>query len=146
MERPAVNQDIEIVVLCGALSPERAVSLRSGAACAEALAKSFPKVRLVTLDANALPPGLDPEKHVIFPVIHGDYGEDGALQRELEERGFAYAGCDAASSALCIDKVETKRRMRAAGVPVAPEVAFAARRRPLARAVVTLLASDKRRS
>ncbi len=129
----------EIVVLCGAISPERAVSLRSGAACAEALAKSFPSVRLVVLEENALPVGLDPARHVVFPVIHGDFGEDGRLQAELEARGFAYAGSDAVASALCIDKVATKARVRAAGVPVSPEVSFAAPRRPRALSVIRRL-------
>jgi D-alanine-D-alanine ligase len=137
-----VSQDIEIVVLCGALSPERAVSLRSGAACAEALAKTFPNVRLVTLDENTLPAGLDPAKHVIFPVIHGDYGEDGRLQTELESRGFAYAGCDPEASALCIDKVATKRRVREAGVPVTADVRFAAESRPGALSVVRRLGRE----
>lgn len=132
----------EIVVLCGARSPERAVSLRSGAACAEALAKTFAGVRLVVLDENALPPGLDPSRHVIFPVIHGDYGEDGRLQAELEARGFAFAGCDSVASALCIDKVATKARLRSAGVPVAPEVAFPASRRPRARSVAARLGRE----
>ena len=129
----------EIVALCGALSPERDVSLRSGAACAEALAKTFPAVRLVVLEENALPADLDPARHVIFPVIHGDFGEDGRLQSELESRGFAYAGSDSVASALCIDKVATKKRVRAAGVPVSPEVAFAAPRRPRALSVVRRL-------
>ena len=134
-----MSTEPEIIVLCGAVSPERAVSLRSGAACAEALQKTFAKVRLVVLDENSLPAGLDPSKHVIFPVIHGDFGEDGRLQKELEQRGFAYAGCDSAVSALCIDKVATKVRVRAAGVPVAPEVAFSGTNRPRARAVTRRL-------
>lgn len=134
-----MSTEPEIIVLCGALSPERAVSLRSGAACAAALEKSFSKVRLVVLDENKLPADLDPAKHVVFPVIHGDFGEDGELQKELETRGFAFAGCDSATSALCIDKVATKARVRAAGVPVCPEVAFSGTRRPRARAITRKL-------
>lgn len=136
-----MSESPEIIVLCGARSPEREVSLRSGAACAEALAKVLPKVRRIALDENRLPEGLDPARHVILPVIHGDYGEDGALQRELEARGFAYAGCDSAASSLCIDKVATKRRVAPAGVPVCPDVAFGARR-PRARSVTARLGRE----
>lgn len=131
----------EVVVLCGAVSPEREVSLRSGAACAEALARVYPRVRRLVLDENRLPEGLDPARHVIFPVIHGDFGEDGALQAELERRGFSYAGCDSATSALCIDKVATKARVRAAGVPVTQDVSFGARR-PRARSVTAGLGRE----
>lgn len=137
-----MNQEPHIVVLCGALSPEREVSLRSGAACAEALARSFAHVRLVRLDANALPADLDPSRDVIFPIIHGDYGEDGRLQADLDARGFHYAGCDSPTSALCIDKPKTKHRFRAAGVPVCPEVSFAWTRRPRALSVIRRLGRE----
>lgn len=137
-----MKQDPRIVVLCGALSPEREVSLRSGAACAGALAESFADVKLVRLDDNALPAGLDPARDVIFPVIHGDYGEDGRIQAELDARGFAYAGCDAAASALCIDKPNTKRRAREAGVPVCAEISFSHKNRPLALSVIRRLGRE----
>jgi D-alanine-D-alanine ligase len=130
----------EIVVLCGAVSPEREVSLRSGAACHEALLARYPRrVSLVRLDANTLPPGLDPARHVIFPVIHGDYGEDGGIQADLEARGFAYAGCDAASSRICINKAAAKEKFRAVGAPVAPGVAFRAAEKPEAGALLRTL-------
>ena len=117
-----MKKEPSILVLCGAISPEREVSLRSGAACASALAESELDVELHELAANALPGYLDPAAHVIFPVIHGDYGEDGAIQAELELGGFSFAGCGAAASRLCIDKVRTKRALREAGLPVAAEV------------------------
>lgn len=125
----------QIVVLCGAISAEREVSIRSGRAVAHALTGS----QLVELEENTLPEWLDPKLHVIFPVIHGDYGEDGRVQMELESRGIAYAGCDATASRLCIDKVATKKIMRAAGVPAIPEIAFAGSAKPAARELVKAL-------
>lgn len=130
------DSDFSIVVLCGAISPEREVSIRSGKACAEALKSSFPRVALRVLDENALPSDLDPARDVIFPAIHGDYGEDGKLQRELDARGFAYAGCDAQACEICIDKVATKAKLREAGIPVTREIAFPGDRRPRARSLV----------
>ncbi|MDP5019143.1 MAG: D-alanine--D-alanine ligase, partial [Opitutales bacterium] len=103
----------QIIVLCGGLSSEREVSLRSGQAVAEVL----PGARLVELTADALPDWLDAARHVVFPVLHGGWGEDGRAQAELEARGVAFAGCAAAANRLCMDKVATKQAMRAAGVP-----------------------------
>ena len=126
---------LQPVVLCGAVSPEREVSLRSGRAVAGAL----PGCRLVELERNELPEWLDAARHLVIPVIHGDYGEDGTVQAELDARGVAYAGCEAAASRLCLDKVATKNAMRRAGVPAIPEVAFAGAAKPTAAALITQL-------
>ena len=133
-----MSPTLQPVVLCGAISPEREVSLRSGRAVAGALEGS----RLVELDRNELPGWLDASRHVVIPVIHGDYGEDGGVQADLDARGFAYAGCGAAASRLCLDKVATKRAMRAAGVPAIPEVAFAGAAKPTAAALVAELGAQ----
>lgn len=122
----------EIVVLCGGLSSEREVSLRSGKAVSSAL----PGSRLVELATDALPGWLDGAKHVVLPVLHGGWGEDGRAQAEMEARGIAFAGCSAAASRLCMDKVATKAAMRAAGVPAIPEVAFAGAAKPTAASLV----------
>ena len=97
----------ELLVLCGARSSEREVSLRSGAAVARAL----PGSRLVVLDADAVPGWVDARAHVVIPMLHGGWGEGGGLQAELEARGVAFAGSDAAASRLCMDKVATKARL-----------------------------------
>jgi len=133
-----MSQTFQPVVLCGAISPEREVSLRSGRAVAGAL----PGCRLVELDRNELPDWLDATRHVVIPVIHGDYGEDGSVQSDLEARGVAYAGCEAAASRLCLDKVATKQAMRQAGVPAIPEVAFAGSAKPTAAALVAQLGAQ----
>lgn len=130
-----MSDERAIVVLCGAVSPEREVSLRSGRAAAGAL----PGSRLVELERNALPDWLDGARHVVLPLIHGDYGEDGQVQAELDARGIAFAGCTAAASRLCIDKVATKQVMRRAGVPAVPEVAFAGDAKPTAAALIAQL-------
>jgi D-alanine--(R)-lactate ligase len=53
---------------------------------------------------------------VVLPVLHGRLGEDGAMQGLLELAGVPYAGCDVASSALCMDKSLTYLVARSAGV------------------------------
>ena len=45
---------------------------------------------------------------VVFPALHGAYGEDGSIQGYLETLGIAYVGCDVISSAICMDKTITK--------------------------------------
>lgn len=128
----------EIVILAGGASSEREVSLRSGRAVASVL----PGSRLVELPGDALPDWLEASRHVVLPVTHGGWGEDGRLQADLEKRGVAFAGSDAAASSLCMDKVRTKAVMRRSGVPAAPEAAFEAAAPPSAEALVARLGED----
>ncbi len=53
---------------------------------------------------------------VVFPVLHGKLGEDGAIQGLLELSGIPYVGCDIQSSALCMDKSLTYMVARSAGI------------------------------
>lgn len=55
----------------------------------------------------------------LFPVLHGPFGEDGAIQGMAETVGVPYVGCGVLGSALCMDKDVTKRLLNSAGVPVA---------------------------
>src|SRR5215469_539946 len=57
---------------------------------------------------------------IIIPVLHGTYGEDGALQGLLEMAGVPYAGCGVLGSALGMDKEKAKLVFQAAGLPVVP--------------------------
>jgi len=123
------NSDPIIAVLAGGVSSEREVSLGSGAACAQALARSYP-TRFFQVDEEALPAGLDPQQHVVFSTLHGTFGEDGGMQRLLEAAGIAYAGCDPQSSALTMDKALTKAAAATRGVRSAPGIAFHASKKP----------------
>jgi D-alanine-D-alanine ligase len=101
--------------MLGGPSAEREVSLRSGAAVARALRSLGYEVH--ELDPHngswSLPPGTD----VVFLALHGTYGEDGTVQRRLDELGAIYTGCDAESSRIAFDKVLTKKRCVAGEVP-----------------------------
>ncbi len=127
-----------IAVLCGGTSAEREVSLGSGAASALALARTFP-TRVFRVEADALPAGLDPARHVVFSTLHGTFGEDGGMQRLLDAAGVTYAGCDAAASALTMDKVATKAAAAARGVNVARHLSFVAAQKPSADEVIASL-------
>src|SRR6476619_7422717 len=60
---------------------------------------------------------------VVFPVLHGPRGEDGAIQGLLEVAGVAYVGAGVLGSALGMDKAVQKTLWAAAGLPVVPSVA-----------------------
>lgn len=105
-----------VAVLYGGSSAEREVSLESGQAVAAALAARGHLVALID-------PVTRPVSHVdwsrfdsAFIALHGTYGEDGTVQSELDRLGVSYTGSDAATSALAFDKLQTKRRVHAAGV------------------------------
>jgi D-alanine-D-alanine ligase len=121
--------------MMGGTSAEREVSLRSGAAVAKGLAAAGYRVVEVVLDSEeiVLPPGVD----VVFPALHGAFGEDGGIQAWLREAGVPYAGVGPEASRRAFDKVATKRCLEEAGVPTpAWEVATTAADRTLPLPVV----------
>src|SRR5881296_2845812 len=108
---------LNITVMLGGPSAERAVSLRSGAAALKALRSLGHTVHELDPrdDSWTLPAGSD----VVFLALHGTYGEDGTVQRRLEALGVPYTGCDPEASQIGFDKLLTKQRCLAAGVPTA---------------------------
>lgn len=63
------------------------------------------------------------EADVAFPVLHGAWGEDGGVQRELTKLEIPYVGSNAAASELAMDKAETKKRLTEVGVRVVQAIA-----------------------
>lgn len=57
---------------------------------------------------------------IVFPLLHGVYGEDGTLQGMLQLADIPYVGCGVLASALCMDKHTVKTVLAQAGIPVAP--------------------------
>ena len=111
-----------ILVLYGGVGSEREVSLRSEA-IATALSARYTVQRRV-LNAEALPEGIDPGTTVVFPALHGSFGEDGRLQALMDAAGVAYCGSGAAASRTCMDKDATKHIARV-GVRVPKGLSFA---------------------
>jgi len=103
--------------MLGGPSAEREVSLRSGAAVAKALRSLGHEVE--ELDPRNPSWILPPATEVVFLALHGSYGEDGTVQAQLEKLGVRYTGCGPEASRLAFDKVLTKKRCLAAGVPTA---------------------------
>ena len=107
---------MRITVLYGGPSAEREVSLVSGKAVIDALRSTGHDVFASDVSPTDLS-GLDHSADVIFPVLHGEFGESGELQEILESRGLPFVGSGSAASRLGMNKVNTKRAWEAAGLP-----------------------------
>ena len=110
-----MDESVLIGVVMGGPGSEREVSLASGQAVLEALqAEGLNAVGVEVSDREpVLPEGIG----LAFNVIHGTFGEDGGLQDYLEARGIPYTGAGAATSRVAFDKVASKEKFVAAGVP-----------------------------
>jgi D-alanine-D-alanine ligase len=112
-----MSRRLNITVMLGGTSAEREVSLRSGASVVQAL-------RSLGHDVQELDPRtpdwiLPPKTEVVFLALHGTYGEDGTVQKQLDALGALYTGCGAEASRIAFDKVLTKQSCIEAGVPTA---------------------------
>lgn len=136
-----MSNAVKILVLHGGTSQEREVSLASGQALAAALAARHP-VELVRLDQDALPESIQISDTVVFPALHGGFGEDGQIQALLEAQGIEYCGSDAAASRLCMDKAATKQIARELRVPTPDWLVFDAPETPLADSVIEQLGTS----
>ena len=63
---------------------------------------------------------LDPPADVVFPVLHGSYGEDGTVQGALELLDLPYVGAGVWGSAVALDKIHSKKILKESGLPVLP--------------------------
>ncbi|HWD66164.1 MAG TPA: D-alanine--D-alanine ligase family protein [Solirubrobacteraceae bacterium] len=117
-----------VLVLGGGRSSEHEVSQASAASVAEGLREVGHSVRTVEVGRDGvwreggaevrLTPGRGVAGiDVVFPVLHGPFGEDGTLQGLLECLGVPYVGAGVLASALCMDKVLFKELMARYGVP-----------------------------
>jgi len=98
---------LRVLVLGGGPDREREVSLNSAAQVAAALREAGH----ATLERDVLPDdlsALDEAFDVVFPVLHGPWGEGGPLQRILESRDLPFVGCGSRAASIAIDKVATK--------------------------------------
>jgi D-alanine-D-alanine ligase len=112
----------KVAVLMGGDSAEREVSLMSGTGVLNAL-------RSQGVDASAFDPAHESLSELkserfdrVFIALHGRHGEDGTVQGALELLGIPYTGSGVMASAICMDKVMTKRVWVAEGLPTPASV------------------------
>ena len=79
-------------------------------------------------ETDAAAPDLSRSVDVVFPVLHGPFGEDGTVQGVAEIAGVPYVGSGVLGSATAMDKDVAKRLMRDGGLPIARFLSFVARR------------------
>lgn len=110
---------LRITVLRGGPSAEREVSLVSGSAVANGLRQMGHEV----FESDIAPDNLSALDHpadVIFPVLHGNWGESGELQEILETRNLPFVGSGSTASRLGMNKAQTKQAWERAGLPTPP--------------------------
>lgn len=112
-----MNSPLNITLLRGGISAERDISLLTGEQIARALRTAGHNV----FESDISPTDLSALDHrpcdLVFPALHGIFGEDGAIQQILEDRGLPYVGSGPAASRLAMDKIATKTRLLEHNVP-----------------------------
>ncbi len=122
------SEKIRLALLSGGRSGEHEISVRSAQSVRQALDPAKYQVfdYFITKEGKWRPgpilpePGANADIDVVFPMLHGTFGEDGTIQGLLELAELPYVGAGVLSSAVSMDKVITKRLCREAGLPVAP--------------------------
>lgn len=117
---------LRVAVVYGGRSGEHEISIRSAESIIKALDPEKYKVLHYFISKSGkwrprpiVPePGGNPEIDVVFPVLHGTFGEDGTVQGMLELAELPYVGAGVLASALAMDKEMTKRVCRASGIAV----------------------------
>jgi D-alanine-D-alanine ligase len=109
-----------VLVLGGGPDSEREVSLESSRGVADALQRAGHVVRREVID-TLTPSALRAlQGDVVFPVLHGPWGEGGPLQDLLEASGRPFVGCGARAARIAMDKIATKLAAASAGVATLP--------------------------
>lgn len=141
-----------VMVLCGGKSAEHEVSLvsaqlvlknlnqkkyrvsvlvieKDGSLCPSEAAPD--KLGFTSSDSLNFPSGrhwvsvlLDLDPDIVFPVLHGPFGEDGTVQGTLEVLNIPYVGAGVSASAVAMSKVHSKEVLRGAGLPVLPSLSL----------------------
>lgn len=110
-----ITKQTKIAVLCGGISSEREISLRSGTNCFNAL-KKLGYINTVLLDIKSASDlfNLKGKTEIAFLITHGKFGEDGGIQGILEWLKIPYTGSSLLASAVSMDKRLTKQIAKAA--------------------------------
>jgi D-alanine-D-alanine ligase len=153
LEVKVQGKQIDVVVLYGGRSTEHVISCRSARFILSNLDRQKYRVHAIGIAADGewwrqdvegilatkagpLPVtktgkalsvgdfGISADSLVVFPILHGTFGEDGTIQGWMELKEIAFVGPDTLGSAIGIDKVIAKKLAVSAGVPVVPWVDF----------------------
>ena len=112
MEDYSVLKEKNIMVLAGGWSAEREISLKSGLAVSKALEELHFNYNFKDLHSKIEVENLSSDIDLVFIALHGRGGEDGYIQRILEDKGIMYTGSNPESCEIAMDKSETKKIWR----------------------------------
>ena len=104
---------MKVAVILGGVSFERDVSLKTGEAVVEACKINNYDVETIIIDENYkkfLP--ILKQVDIVFNALHGTLGEDGTIQKWLEDNNIKFTGSDSISSSLCMNKIECKKILK----------------------------------
>jgi len=111
-----------IGVLMGGISEEREISLKSGKAVYQSLKQAGFEVLPIEINSQDIPENIQKIKSsnidVAFIALHGRFGEDGTIQKILEDLNIPYTGSGILASKLALDKVLSRQRFVAWGLDV----------------------------
>ena len=119
-----MSSKLKVAVLTGGIGSERQISIQSGQCVSEALKEAG--FNVVTADVR--PENLDiledSSIDVFFPALHGEFGEDGQLQKILHNKSLVYTGSGPTASKLAFDKMASKKLFAKAGVATPAAIEF----------------------
>jgi D-alanine-D-alanine ligase len=123
---PTTSKSISVALVFGGRSGEHEISVRSAQSIKAALDSSKYCISeyFIDLEGKWHPGPIVPEPDgnqgidVVFPALHGTFGEDGTVQGLLELAGLPYVGAGVLASAIAMDKAVTKKLCAQAGLPV----------------------------
>jgi D-alanine-D-alanine ligase len=115
-----MSKKVTVGVVFGGASTEAAVSRKTAESVFRALIERDFEPKMLECDGS-LPARLE-GCDVVFPAVHGRFGEDGCLQGMLEILGIPYVGSNVLASAMANDKAVSKACFRAANVPVIEDI------------------------
>jgi D-alanine-D-alanine ligase len=113
-----------VIVLSGGLSHERDVSLRSGRRVSQALRSRGIEVVESDVDSSLLSRLAELDGSVVFPVLHGEAGEDGALREVFDLLGVPFVGSVGSACRVAFDKSIATTISAAAGIRTPTQVAL----------------------
>lgn len=111
-----MNKNLHIAVLMGGWNSEREVSLRSGEAAYQALINLGYKASKIDFSRDLFHQIEQDKPDIIFNALHGQYGEDGRVQGFLDIINIPYTHSGILASAICMDKVLTRKICETVGV------------------------------
>jgi len=121
---PILKSQLKVAVLTGGIGEERDISIQSGNCVARALKEGGLNVITADIRPDDLSILDETSIDVFFIALHGKFGEDGQLQRILEDKLLVYTGSGPKASELAFDKMASKKAFSEAGINTPAAIEF----------------------